>query len=570
MITKRTVLLSCFILLGRLVFGQQLNTADTLTEKSFEYIENKIFEHPNDTASANKYAHLYIKKARKIGNLRKEIDGFYILSIINDRQKSLIYSDSALHYSKKYKIKDWLPIIFLNKGNIFYTNNEDNKAVQNYLLARKEVDVKNQPDLYQSITANIAHIKSTIGKNDEALLLYKEALKNNNLSVDTTGIELDNHLDLLFGLADSYKKNNLLDSATTYNHIGVLKSKKYKKELYYSKFVLNEATNLFQKKRYGIALDSVNIAIPLLEKSTDSINLAIAYLQKGKILDFQKNEEEALLFFKKTDSIIAEKNTSVDYFTEVYDWLYNYYKKKGNLEYQLFYLEKLIAYNTKVATTYRFVNEKIQKEFDTPNLLLEKETLIGQLEAQNKYNSIQIVLLSVALGTLLIFSFYYYRNRMVYKKRYEKLLLKNPTPKGSKRTESTAAGSSLKIPESVVTSIISNLDSFEKEGAYLANSITLLNLAKDFKTNANYLSKVINLVKNKNFSTYISDLRINHSIKEIRSNPKLLNYKVKALAQEFGFGNAESFTKAFYKKTGIYPSYYIKQLKKGTNEPLSP
>ena len=35
-----------------------------------------------------------------------------------------------------------------------------------------------------------------------------------------------------------------------------------------------------------------------------------------------------------------------------------------------------------------------------------------------------------------------------------------------------------------------------------------------------------------------------------------------AIAQEVGFNNSESFSKAFYKKTGIYPSYFIKQLEK--------
>lgn len=538
------------------------NTLDSLLIKDYEYLEDKIFEHANDTVSANSYAHLYLKKARKNSNKRKEIDGYYLLSIINNRKKSLAYSDSALFYSKKYKIKDWLAPIFLNKGNLYDSNDEYNYALENYLLARKELDSKVQTNLYQMITANIAHIKSTIGKDKEALALYKEVLKTQHLNANPNNFEVANHLELLFGLSDSYKKNDKLDSASTYNTIGVVKSKKHQRELFYSKFVLNEATNLFKKKKYIAALDSINTAIPILEKSIDKVNLAIAYLYKGKILDVQKNKEESYLFYKKTDSIIGKKTIPLSYFIEVYEWLYRYYKKKDDLEKQLFYLEKLIAYNAKINTTYRDVNAKIQKEFDTPNLLREKETLIDELKSHNKSNSLKIVLLSIALGMFLIISFYYYRHRMIYKKRYEKLLIKNSMPEVTRNSISEANTSSLKIPDIVIESILSQLDNFEKQNTYLDGSITLNNLAKTFKTNANYLSKIINLNKDKNFSTYLSDLRISYSIKEIRTNSKLLNYKVKALANEFGFGNSESFTKAFYKKTGIYPSYYVKQLKK--------
>ncbi|WP_159025502.1 AraC family transcriptional regulator [Aquimarina sp. Aq78] len=42
-------------------------------------------------------------------------------------------------------------------------------------------------------------------------------------------------------------------------------------------------------------------------------------------------------------------------------------------------------------------------------------------------------------------------------------------------------------------------------------------------------------------------------------------YTVQAIAQEIGFNNSEAFSKAFYKKTGIYPSYFIKKLEKQKN-----
>jgi len=69
-----------------------------------------------------------------------------------------------------------------------------------------------------------------------------------------------------------------------------------------------------------------------------------------------------------------------------------------------------------------------------------------------------------------------------------------------------------------------------------------------------YLFKVINLNKDKNFTTYIHDLRIEYMFQELKDNEKLRKYTIRAIAVECGFTNAESFSKAFYKKYEIYPS----------------
>jgi len=39
-------------------------------------------------------------------------------------------------------------------------------------------------------------------------------------------------------------------------------------------------------------------------------------------------------------------------------------------------------------------------------------------------------------------------------------------------------------------------------------------------------------------------------------------YTIKTISYECGFSNPESFSKYFYKKYKIYPSFFIKQLEK--------
>lgn len=86
-------------------------------------------------------------------------------------------------------------------------------------------------------------------------------------------------------------------------------------------------------------------------------------------------------------------------------------------------------------------------------------------------------------------------------------------------------------------------------------------MAKSFETNRNYLSKVIKIKTNKKVSTYINDLRIEYIFNELKTNLKLRKFTIKAVANECGFTSSEHFSKCFYKKYGIYPSYYIKKLK---------
>jgi AraC-like DNA-binding protein len=116
----------------------------------------------------------------------------------------------------------------------------------------------------------------------------------------------------------------------------------------------------------------------------------------------------------------------------------------------------------------------------------------------------------------------------------------------------------LDIDETIVTAILENLQAFEKERGFLISKITLHEFAKQLQTNTKYLSKVINTYKFKSFRNYINDLRIQYSIQELKHNINYRKYTVKAMAKEAGFTTAESFSKAFQKKTGETVSSFLK------------
>ncbi|UHO37140.1 helix-turn-helix domain-containing protein [Chryseobacterium capnotolerans] len=110
--------------------------------------------------------------------------------------------------------------------------------------------------------------------------------------------------------------------------------------------------------------------------------------------------------------------------------------------------------------------------------------------------------------------------------------------------------------------ILQKLKEFEKEERYLDKNMSLSALSYSLNTNNTYLSELINKDFNKNFSTYINELRVGYIIKKLNQNPKYRNYKISTLADESGFTSHSAFSIVFKKTIGLPPSDYIKTLDK--------
>jgi AraC-like DNA-binding protein len=55
-------------------------------------------------------------------------------------------------------------------------------------------------------------------------------------------------------------------------------------------------------------------------------------------------------------------------------------------------------------------------------------------------------------------------------------------------------------------------------------------------------------------------LRVKYAFERLKDDSIFRKYTIKAIAQESGFKGAESFSKEFFKKYGVNPSYFIKEL----------
>ena len=233
----------------------------------------------------------------------------------------------------------------------------------------------------------------------------------------------------------------------------------------------------------------------------------------------------------------------------------SYYQSLNNETKSIEYLNKIISVDSVFKINYKYFEPQYIKNFETPKLLEEKEALITNLKKKNTiFKKINWWIIGV-LASSLAFLFYYFNRQLVFKKRFKKLLAQNKEEKKHSGSEKK-----LGISSDVIDDILRKLVHFEEQKLFLSQNLSLQFLASKFHTNSNYLSRVINLKMEKNFSQYIHDLRIEYSMNELMSNSKFRNYTIKAIAEDCGYTNAESYSRAFYKKNGIYPSYYIKKL----------
>lgn len=136
----------------------------------------------------------------------------------------------------------------------------------------------------------------------------------------------------------------------------------------------------------------------------------------------------------------------------------------------------------------------------------------------------------------------------------------------SEKTTKNDTEKRLSILKETEDKILRQLDKLEKGTSYTQNNMSLSSLATKLKTNAKYLSYVINNYKKKDFNNYINDLRIEYIIDKITNDREYIDYKISYLAKECGFSSHSKFSAAFKKVTGLTPSTFINQQQKNNTQ----
>ncbi|QHI35767.1 hypothetical protein IMCC3317_11150 [Kordia antarctica] len=530
---------------------------DSLSLESYEALEEKFYEYEyDDPKQARIYADAYLIKARTAKDSIQMARGYKYISFlyIDSENIPLIlkYSDSIIYISKNSNHRSYPALGYNQKGVWLFEQGNYKKALDNYLIAQQYALKHNNINQLKDIKLAIAALRSRYGDYNESLLIYKDYL---SFIKNQDNYKKDHSEDYLIGLynvANGYLRMKNPDSARIYIDKGVKYSIELKDTISYSEFLTSKGIYKYQKKEYEAAIDVFNEAI----KYRENYGLAMCFYYKAQSLKELGNIESALMNFKKSDSIYQETNDVFPELRQVYESLIDYEKSINNTQNQLFYIEKLLKVDSVLDSDFKYISENIIKKYDTAILKNDKQNLLEKLSNQKKKSSYIITIL-IIIGLLIILGSIYfikYREKL-YKRRFDELINQERKVEKSNLTENNT-----KIADDVTNIILRKLQRFEKEEKFLEPGITLSKVANLLQTNSSYLSKVVNSSMEKSFNTYINDLRIDYVITKLKKDKRFRKYAIKSIAEEIGYANSQSFSNAFSKKTGIKPSYFIKQL----------
>lgn len=533
---------------------------DTLSQKSFQELSDLFYKSKPDTLKAIQYAKVYYKKALIEKDTAESITGkYYLADIKNDENIFFVYCDSLIEVTKKKPTKNYPAIIYYEKGRFLKNKNKSSRSLENLLTVHKQ-KIKND-SLQQISNIIIAGIKSKIGKKTEAISLYKKTYsyaKKNDL------LKYRNFHVTLLNLAISYQKLNQLDSALYYNKKAIKLYKRINDSLSLGYTFYINGDILYKKKEYYKSITAYLESIPFLISDENYIALIENYSKVGNLYNSLNISSKSLTYHLKADSLSHKTNINSPSLGNSYKYLIKYFKEKNNLGNQLLYINRLLKLNEYFSKEREKINKTFTEEYDIPNLLAEKKKIISRLE-NNAEKSRRNKLIYITLISIATFLILYQRNRKkVYKKRFLALVNQNKFVNSETKDlkETVIKFNTSKLADEIVNDILNKLNTFEKNKDFLSSHINLKKLASKFNTNTSYLSKVINLHKENTYTNYINKLRIEYTISKLKSDSIWRKYTIKAIAEEVGFKNAESFSKAFYKFTEIKPSYFIKELEK--------
>nr|WP_315149010.1 helix-turn-helix domain-containing protein [uncultured Flavobacterium sp.] len=544
-----------------------------LSQLSYYNLKKSFWDSERNPKKQLEYANAYLIKAKIENSPVQKARGCFLLSLLAKNDNALRYLDSAIVYTRELNDIKFPAYAYSGKGYIYKKQFKYKEAIDNFLIA-ESIAKKNNTDFYYDVKFSIAALRSEeLGEVQEALDLYRECFNYyKDKEVRTPQYSYSFQL-VIFALADAYKALNQPDLATYYNKLGYAESKLTKDYQTNALFTLNEGANLVLKKNFTVALDSIKKALPKMIFYKDKGNILASYYYTAKAYDGLDYKDRAVKNFIKVDSIYNITKRITPEFTSGYPYLISYFKNKGDAANQLKYITKYMYIDSVLQTNYKELTKKLQKEYDTPHLISEKESLIQSLENERATSYWGIGGLFLITISVTGFGIYQHTLKKKYRSRFEKIMnqadlndenLVNTTNKEIK-IQTNNSKEDIGIAIEIINQILEKLKQFEYKKEYLQSNITVQILSNTFETNSKYISKIVNTYKGKTFIQYVNDLRIEYAIIQLQKDRKLRKYTIHALALEYGFNNAESFSAAFYKKTSIKPTYFIKELEKSRN-----
>ena len=552
------VVLFCFFAIC--IYGQQGNKeADNVDH--YNMLRQEVMDQKTDSLKLS-----VIRKALQLAQKNKDTvkiaDALYFLSKSYPDQKE-VYADRIIDLTKSNPSMRYPAFGYMIKGNLGYELGDYKKALDNYLKGSVTAKENGNELLYFNLRFNIGLLKNTAGERLEAQQIFKDHL----LFLDTHSKykKPSVYNRILFAMVDSYIYSDQLDSAKVYLDKGIKETLQTNDDVMHSLMIVYSGV-------YDYLSGDIENAIDHLEKGKqklleiDQLNTrsSIPYYYLAKCYLVKKDTKRSVQYFEKVDSVLKATEDVIPELIDTYDYLISHYKSEGKIDTQIEHINTLLKFDSILHGNQLYLTKNINEKYDVVELISEKEKLIKQLEEDKFLKQETIVVLILFLVFISLIAIYGFWRSHTNKKRFLEVLEhqknKERTMVTSKEAIQAKNKTEIDVPEDIVSGVLHKLEEFEKAAKFSEKQYTLNELAKELDTNSTYLSKIINTYKHVNFANYMNNLRIDFAIDQLTKNKALRSYTVEAIALEMGFKKAQSFSTAFHKKTGIYPSYFIKKL----------
>jgi len=541
---------------------------DSLILKSHHSLYTLFYNSYNQLEESNIYATAFLKKAYINKDTLNLANGYYMITY-HTTEDNLVFNDSLLKYSAflpKRESSSFAWYAYQGMGGYYAKKRDFKKAFDNHIKALNAAKQVNDSSLQNISTTNLALLKERVGKYQEALIDFRynyqyELEKFNNTTIEDT-VSLKSFLNSMCLIANSYRLNKKYDSAQYFNN----KVFNYKNHSVADRYIglagVNSAEVEFDLGNYNSTIDSINNILPILLKQNNIPNIAVAYYLRGMshTINDKKTAIDDLILM---DSIFSLNKDLQPSLRSGYLYLIDYYKKRSNIQKQLYYVEQLLKFDSIVYNYSMYVSEGVFHD-ERKDLLSTQISLKTEINKASAYTKI-IISISCFIVILLILEIFrrtkLNKKRIIeYQYKFDELLKTSSEKRKSEKIKNNKT-KDIEISESLVQEIVLKLKIFEAKKGFLDKKISANKLAKELNTNANYLGQIIKHKYQENFRQYINNMRIEYILKILRQDPKMIKYSIQAIANEAGFNHTEPFSKAFKTRTGYYPSDFIIKIK---------
>lgn len=583
---KRILLLTILLTILPLPISSFAQT----TSDSYEQLLSII---QSDTLSREKKLHYLEVYYRKAQIEKNGLEAYRAL----EKKSYLVPFNEAVVLLQKMELlidkisNDSLKGYFLNRNTgLYYTNRWFDSAL-NYAI-KSEVfneEINNKYNL-NSVRIDIGNIYYHTRNYEKALNYFTKA-KEYYKTVKDENYQRS-YVIALYSLGKTYwqledveqLKANISESEDA---IKLLQPKHQKFETAYLNYIKGGLAYL--QNEYGTAKSYFETALPIIKQNGDFTNEHVIYLYLGKIAWNLNQKATAVTYFNKIDQLFQEKKFLNYELRETYEYLITYYKETEQPKLQFEATERLIALNRKFEKEQHNITKTLHNELDTKKLETEREQLHKQLRNNKNTYGFWLSLLGAGLLVVIGYSIWQDKEKKKFKIKFEGLLQKIQSERKPEMVLQDANEKEINLEEEIklkegtenqpeidVTReasiqdnksvalkatekrLLRELERFEKEKGFLT-TVKLDDLAKDFGTNRNTLSALINEHKG-NFNSYINKLRINQFLGDLTDQPEIRKLTITELAEIYGFANAKTLTNQFKAETELTPSYFIKEL----------